>query len=283
MTGEGPGALPGLRPELVSTSIWGDGPSPVIFTVRDAAGVPLDASAAVRVRVVAPDGSVPPGSDEVPAAAVRLPDDVVTSFIAEVVIPAPGDWRLEIRSGTDTTTLPLHAQDRGGTPRIGGAAPGRATPTIADVGGTVQALTTVRDPDPRLYEISTVEATAAGTPYVLLIDSARFETTPACGRALSIMRFLVDRWPDVRFIHLEPYEYQLVDGEPVLLGSLEQPRPTVHAQAWGLGAPPWPPTAQPWMFVVDGGGTVRATYTGIMGSDDIEIVLGLVTGRGLGG
>lgn len=277
-----PAGTASLRPELVSTSIWAGGPSPVIVTLRDPEGVPLAGTAAVTLRLEGTDGT--PAGDAVAAVPVRLPGDVSTSFLAQVTVPSPGRWRLAIDDGAGRRAdLDITALDPGGTPRLGGPAPALATPTLGDVAGDIGALSTVRDPDERLYATSTAEATRAGKPYVLLIDSAEFETTPACGRALSIMRFLVDRWPDVQFIHLEPYAFRTVDGVPVLAGTLEDPPVTRFASAWGLGVAPWPATAQPWMFVVDGSGTVRASYTGIMGSDDIEIVLGEITGRGTGG
>jgi hypothetical protein len=181
--------------------------------------------------------------------------------------------------GTGATgSLEFGALDPGSTARLGGVAPEIATPTLDDVGGDPLAVSTVRDPDLRLSRTSTTEATASGRPYVLLIDSSRFETTPACGRALTIVQYLVDRWPDVTFIHLEPYEYAIVDREPVLKGTLTDPPVNAHARAWGMGVPPWPPTEQPWMYVVDGTGVVRAKYVGIMGSDDVDVILEMLVG-----
>jgi hypothetical protein len=37
----------------------------------------------------------------------------------------------------------------------------------------------------------------------------------------------------------------------------------------------------PWVFVVDGQGIVRAKYTGIVGSADVDLVLSLITGEGV--
>jgi len=34
----------------------------------------------------------------------------------------------------------------------------------------------------------------------------------------------------------------------------------------------------PWIFVVDGDGTVRAKYTGLVGTADIDVILTQVTG-----
>ena len=37
------------------------------------------------------------------------------------------------------------------------------------------------------------DALAAGKPYVLVIDSNRFRVSPACGRAITMIRYLLDR------------------------------------------------------------------------------------------
>ena len=37
----------------------------------------------------------------------------------------------------------------------------------------------------------------------------------------------------------------------------------------------------PWIFVVDGDGIVRAKYEGIVGSNDIDLILSLIAGRGV--
>jgi hypothetical protein len=33
----------------------------------------------------------------------------------------------------------------------------------------------------------------------------------------------------------------------------------------------------PWVFVVDGDGVVRAKYQGVIGSEDVDIILSMVT------
>ena len=269
-----PGSGLVLYPKLITTSLW-MGASPVIVTARDATGVPLDERATVRVRVASLDGV--PAGPEIDTVAVLPPGATSVSFVGQIEVPSPGRWLLDVIDGTGATgSLEFTAMDPGGTPSVGAPAPGRATPTLDDVGGNALAITTVRDPDLRLSQTSTAQATAAGRPYVLLIDSERFETTPACGRALTIVQYLVDRWPDVTFIHLEPYRYTIVDGEPVLNGTLADPPLTDYSLAWGMGQPPWPPTEQPWMYVVDGAGVVRAKYTGIMGSDDVDVILAML-------
>ena len=89
-------------------------------------------------------------------------------------------------------------------------------------------------------------------------------------------RYLLDRWRDVAFIHLEPYRYSVVTDTPVLDGSLDDPTLTDPATAWGIGGAPWGPRSMPWVFVVDGHGVVRAKYQGVMGSADVDVMISLI-------
>ena len=36
----------------------------------------------------------------------------------------------------------------------------------------------------------------------------------------------------------------------------------------------------PWVFVVDVNGIVRAKYQGVMGSDDLDVIVALIVGGG---
>ena len=64
------------------------------------------------------------------------------------------------------------------------------------------------------------------------------------------------------FIHLEPFPYTIVTGEPVLDGDIASPPVNAATSAFGLGDATWPSTKMPWVFVVDGSGIVRAKATG---------------------
>jgi hypothetical protein len=154
------------------------------------------------------------------------------------------------------------------------------TPTLADVGGVVRAVTTDPAPDLRLSGRSTGDALASGQSFVLVVDSSRFRVSPACGRAIVMARYLLDRWRDVAFIHHEPYRYSVVADTAVLDGTLDSPTLTDPAAAWGIGGSPWGARSMPWVFVVDGRGIVRAKYQGVMGTDDVDVILALIAQGG---
>lgn len=268
-----------IRAELVSSSVWAGGASPVILALYAGDHRLDDLAADVRVQLATPEGSATGPAVVAPGVQPFGITDV--SYIATLDIPTPGWWQVAVtvtRAGTTSTaTTIVAALDPGSTASLGQAAPTVRTPTLADVGGTIKELTTDPAPDPRLYETSTADALAAHEPFVLVVDSTKFRTTSACGKALVMARYLRDRWTSVGFIHLEPFEYSLVSDTPVLLGTLSDPTLVAAASAWGIGPEPWSATSMPWVFVVDGNGIVRAKYQGVMGSADIDVVLAQIT------
>jgi protein SCO1 len=270
-----------LVPMVVSSSVWSGGGSPVILKVSDEGGSLLDGTRRLRAQVVsAVDGS--PAGDAVPVTAVRPPGEDETFYVASLDFPSPGTWRIELVADDGATgSVPVNAMDPGSTAPIGSPAPDVRTPTLDDVGGLALAVTTQPEPDLRMSETSTADARAAGKPYVLVMDSARFKVSPACGRALTMVRYLLDRWTEIPFIHLEPFEYSIVTSEAVLNGDLADPPLNGQARAFGIGPEPWTGVDMPWIFVVDGDGIVRAKYTGIVGSADVDVILSLIEGEGV--
>jgi protein SCO1/2 len=268
-------AVEDLEPVLVSSSVWAGAASPVILTLDGDAGAPATVTAQL-----ATDDGVPVGA-AVPARAVRPSGIEQVSYVAVLDIPSAGPWQV-VLTATDTGapdrrgTIRLTALDQGGTAALGAPAPTIRTDTPSDVGGNLTWLTTDPLPDPRLYATSTADALASGRPFVFVVDSFSFKVTPQCGQAVVLAKRLVDRWREVPFIHHEPYRYEVITTEPVIEGSLEDPRLTDVAEAWGVGSAPWGVASMPWLFVVDGDGIVVAKYRGIMGSADVDVMLSLL-------
>ena len=266
----------------VSSSVWAGGDSPVILTLTGPNGRLADVNATVSVQVLTLAGGA--HGAPVEAVAVKPPGVDEVSYVAFLDLPEPGLWNLAVSARSGGTAFAgrgsVSALEQGGSTRLGEAAPSIRTPTIDDVGGVALRITTDPAPDLRLSRTSTADALAAHQPFVLVVDSAGFKVTPACGKALALAKYLVDRWPDVPFIHLEPYRYDIVTEEAVLQGSLTAPTLVDAADAWGVGEPPWGVGSMPWVFIVDGNGTVVAKYQGVVGSDDIDVIVSLLVARG---
>ena len=275
-------ALGQLSVEVVSSSVWAGGPSPLILALYGPAGRLNDLSVHPSVQLTTKDGTAV--GSPVDAVPVRPPGVDTVSYVATIDPPTPGWWgvtvsatpgALALTGSTDFAVL-----DPGTSARIGSPAPAIHTQTLDEVSGDARLLTTDPIPDLRLYRTSTTDALAAHSPFVLVLDSTKFRVTTACGKALIMARYLQDRWPAVPFIHQEPFRYAVVTDTPVLEGTLSDPHLTDVANAWGIGGDPWGPTSMPWVFVIDGNGIVRAKYQGVMGSDDVDVIVALIAQGG---
>ena len=268
--------------EVVSSSIWSGNPGPIILTVSLNGARIDDPTLHPTVQLASIEGA--PFGPIVTATPVRPPGVDKISYVATLGIDQPGAWRLVVAAEQGGHSMRgsavITAKDPGTTAAIGAPAPTVHTPTLADAGGIARAVTTDPAPDLRLSQRSTTDALSDHKPFVLIADSVRFKVSPACGRAVVMGRFLLDRWPAVDFIHLEPYRYAVVTDTAVLDGSLGAPALTDPAAAWGIGGAPWGPLSIPWIFVVDGNGIVRAKYQGVIGSDDIDVMVSLIATGG---
>jgi protein SCO1/2 len=272
----------GLGVEVSSTAVWAGTPGPVILRLS-VDGAPItDTTLRPTVQLISGDGQA--AGEPVPAIAVRPPGVADVSFVATLRIPNAGPWRLDVTaplaSGVRSGTVGLDVLDQGSTAPLGMPAPTVRTPTLDDVGGVARAVTTDPAPDLRLSQTSAVDALAAHQPFVLVIDSSRFRVSPVCGRAIIMARYLLDRWRDVAFIHLEPYRYHVIEDTAVLDGSLDAPTLTDPTAAWGIGGAPWGARSMPWTFVIDGAGVVRAKYQGVTGTADVDVMLALIAAGG---
>ena len=260
-----------------SSSVWAGPAAPILLNLGVSGSRIADPAALATVQLETSDGSAvgPPVS----TVAVQPPGEPAVWYVASPAIPSPGWWRLSVsmeRGGIRLLgSVSVAALDPGATAAIGSAAPTAHSPTLVDV-ATFKAVTTDPMPDLRLSRTSTTDALAAHEPFVLVVDSWKFRVTQACGRALEMARFLEDRWPGVAFIHLEPLVYDVVTDTPVLRGSLGDPTLTDVAAAWGLAGAPWGPLSMPWVFVVDRNGVVRSKSEGVMGTDDIDVIVSMI-------
>ncbi len=275
-------AIADLSVDVVSSSVWAGGRTPVILALRNRGGrvAEVDGQAVVQLTTT---GGAPVGPP-VSAVAVRPTGVAEVSFVAYLDIPTPGPWSLTVTAtygnGAHIGSGTLFALEQGGSVRLGSPAPTVRTPTLRDVGGVALRISTDPLPELVMSQVSTADVLADGRPFVLVVDSARFKVTISCGKALALTKFFVDRWRDMTFIHLEPYRYAVQQDTAVIDGSLENPSLVPAADAWGVGKPPWGLGSMPWVFIVDGSGTVVAKYQGVVGSDDLDVIISMLSTRG---
>jgi hypothetical protein len=241
-----------------------------VFSFLDAASnVPLSApDRTASVGFSGPDGST---VEAVPATFVWAIENERGVYVTHVAFAVAGEWMAAFTTsapGSPAETVPFTFDVRAdrSVVGIGEAAPSVDTPTAADVGGDLAKLSTDARPVAAFYETSIADALAAGKPFVLAFATPKFCTSAQCGPTLDRLKPVAAAHPDVTFINVEPYELDFVDGQLKTVVTNGQLTPVPSALAYGL-------LSEPYIFVVDGDGIVRASYEAIFSADEIEAAL----------
>ena len=179
----------------------------------------------------------------------------------------PGEWGLGV-----VTTLPdgsdvnvgakIEVKQTSSTPAIGSPAPRSQTKTASDADALTD-ISTDPSPDPDLYRITVSEALDRPEPFLVTFATPAYCRTATCGPQMNIVKEIKDEYADrMNFIHVEVYDNPADIREQGLSAAR-----TVPALAeWGL-------PSEPWTFVVDGDGIVRAKYEGFIDSDELEVAI----------
>ena len=244
------------------------GPERIAFGVVRRDGPPLEAeSATVRTYYL------PPNTD------AREPRETLTAqyeawpFLGGVFVIHPnldtaGAWELETEfTSADglavTAKSAFLVKEASATPAIGSPAPASVTATASGV-PDLSHITTAPDPDPSLYELSIHKALTEGKPLVVLFATPAYCVTATCGPLVDDLTGLREQFAGrANFVHVEVYQ------DPHTFESGQRPGKdhTVAAvREWGL------PT-EPWTFVVDADGIVRAKFESYAPPDTIAASL----------
>lgn len=189
-------------------------------------------------------------------------------YRATVDFDSAGDWGVEAvsteSSGSKRTgRFVFTVRESGTTPALGAGAISIETPT-ATTSAEIAGISTDPDPDPDFYRQSVAGALAAHEPFALIFATPAFCTSATCGPTLDVVKSAAAPFKDrMDFIHVEPYELDMVDGHlrPVLNAD-NLPVSVEATEAWGL------PT-EPYIFVVDANGKVTAKFEGIASADEL--------------
>jgi len=188
--------------------------------------------------------------------------DVQGIYVTQVTFPRAGTWGLEVvaQSGNgavESSRLSISALAASLTPMVGTPAP-RSRNRIASDVPELKQIDSSEPPDPRLHQTRIADAIAQGKPQIIVFATPRHCTSRVCGPVVDVVRTLIPIHGDrVVFIHEEIWES----------GSLQRFSPTV--EEWNL-------RSEPWIFVVDGTGMVRARFEGLTTRRELEAALKLV-------
>jgi len=197
----------------------------------------------------------PDGSRHVHGAAT----DVQGIYVGQVTFARPGAWGVEVLAQlgdgrAQGARLSVDVLPVSRTPMPGTLAPRSRNLIAADV-IDLRTIDSSEPPDPRLHQTRIADAIAQGKPQVIVFATPRYCTSRVCGPVVDVVRTLIPTYSDrVVFIHQEIWE----------AGSLQRFSPTV--EEWNL-------RSEPWIFVVDGGGMVRARFEGLTTRRELEAAL----------
>ncbi|HEY1013138.1 MAG TPA: hypothetical protein VGE07_10575 [Herpetosiphonaceae bacterium] len=187
-------------------------------------------------------------------------------YVAYPEIPKAGAWRVEVQmlvpnkpAAVSNLRLDVLATDP--TPPLGSQAIAVDSPTGATP-EELKKITSAPDPDPALYKLSVADALAQRKPLAILFGTPGFCKTATCGPSIAVMSQLQRAYGDrMNFIHVESYAYPF--GESA---QASPPKLSAGMEEWGL-------FSEPWVYLIDGSGVVRAKYEGGITLDELTPVI----------
>ena len=257
---------------IVVTTDYGVGSNRVVFGLVARDGTPVRTSE-VQVRaLLLPSGQAAGEVRDTATAKFRQwPVGEQGVFTTTLEFNTAGIWEIEADTTNSagkavTARGAIQVQPESATPSIGHPAPASITHTVDEVDDLAN-ITSSPLPDPDLYRLSVHEALDAGKPLVVVFATPAFCITATCGPQVEVISQLKERFSErANFIHVEVYE------KPHLINEVGPTEGMVKAVSeWNL------PT-EPWTFIVDQDGLVRAKFEAFTTLEELEMVLEGVLG-----
>jgi hypothetical protein len=182
--------------------------------------------------------------------------DVRGLYVVQLSFSRAGDWGVELRvsqanGAVDSVRLAVTVQDTSPTPVLGSPAP-RSRNLIASDVKNVREIDTSPQPDPRLHQVRIADAIAQGKPQLIVFATPQFCTSRMCGSVVDIVRTLLPTYGSrVAFTHQEIWQDF---AEKKMFPTVEE----------------WRLDTEPWIFVVDGNGIIRAKFEGLVTTQELE-------------
>jgi hypothetical protein len=180
--------------------------------------------------------------------------------VARVNFPRAGTWGIEIlahhqKDGSrDVARIAVKVLDTSHTPAVGSPAP-RSRNLIASEIKDLRQINTSPRPDPRLHQVRIADAIEQGKPQLIVFATPQFCTSRMCGPVVDIVRTLLSaHGKRVAFTHQEIWQ------------DFAEKKVFPTVQEWRL-------TTEPWIFVVDGQGIIRAKFEGLVTARELEAAL----------
>jgi len=185
--------------------------------------------------------------------------DVRGIYVAQLALARPGAWGIEVlarqgKGSFETVRFTVMVLDAPATPALGSPAPPSRNLIASDVKDLRQIDTSQR-PDIRLHQVRIADAIAQRKPQLIVFATPQFCTSRMCGPVVDIVRTLLPTYGKrVAFIHQEIWQDF---AEKKMFPTVEE----------------WRLDTEPWVFVVDGKGIIRAKFEGLVTARELEAAL----------
>jgi hypothetical protein len=225
------------------------------FAFALASGTDFVAGPPATIAFSAPDGrSVAPRTARLHAEGLPEGRGI---YAVETVLDQEGIWQGLVDVEGNEAELPFEVRPVA-SPVPGTTAPASPSPTIADPLGVDPICT--RDPQCPLHEQSLTGLIGNGRPLAVMFATPARCQTQYCGPVLDLLLEVLDEGghPDVDAVHVEIY--RSLTGAALV--------PTVED---------WQLASEPWLFGLDGTGTVVARLDGAFDQSEIRGLLDRLT------
>ena len=154
----------------------------------------------------------------------------------------------------DVARTALTVLDTSHTPAVGSPAP-RSRNLIASDVKDLREIDTSPRPDPRLHQVRISDAIEQRKPQVIVFATPQFCTSRMCGPVVDIVRAL-----------LPAYGKRVAFTRQEIWQDFAEKKVFPTVEEWRL-------ITEPWIFVVDARGIIRAKFEGLVTARELEAAL----------
>jgi hypothetical protein len=189
----------------------------------------------------------------------RADSDVRGLYVTRLTFTRPGPWGIELQARDDNGSLAMAritvtVADAPQTPALGSPAPRSRNLVASDV-RDLREIDTSQKPDPRLHQVRIADAIAQRKPQLIVFATPQFCTSRMCGPVVDIVRQLLPEYNKrVAFTHQEIWQ------------DFASKKVFPAVEEWRL-------VSEPWIFIVDGDGIIRAKFEGLVTARELEQAL----------
>jgi hypothetical protein len=180
-------------------------------------------------------------------------------YVARLDFPRAGTWGIEllvkpVNGPLENLRFAVTVLDQARSPIIGSGAP-RSRNLIAQDVKNLREIDTSPKPDPRLHQVRIADAIAQGKPQLIVFATPQFCTSRMCGPVVDIVRGLLPAYGRrVAFVHQEIWQ------------DFATKKMFATVEEWRL-------ETEPWIFIVDGKGIIRAKFEGLVTRQELVSAL----------